>query len=211
MAKIVYAAALGEHGQLENIYDISQLSLQSSTSTQVDLADNTGDLISFEGTALQSDGTALTAGQVAEFRFISASADTLINVTGSWAANDLSDALLDRGIRGLLSTAYAGNDRFIGSENGDIIYGGTGRDRLAGRQGEDWFLFGHGDGKDVVTDFDAKGGEGKQDFIRQFSDDFTIRKSGDDTVIDFGDGDTLTLLDVKRSLVSSEDFKLFDL
>lgn len=212
MARVTYTRYFGEHGELEEIYNIDRLEISSSARTRVEYVDNTGDSIVFDGVRLNVEGGEMVAGRVSAFRFVDDGGERLINVgNGNWSAAELSGGLFGgSGIRGLLIEAYAGNDRFFGSRNGDILYGAGGQDTLRGGKGEDWFLFGHGDGRDVVLDFDANGGEGKQDFIRQFSNDFEIRRDGENTVIDFGGGDTLTLLDVRRSQISSADFMPFE-
>jgi hypothetical protein len=87
----------------------------------------------------------------------------------------------------------------------------AGNDRITGGGGSDVFLFQSGtgttfnDGRDIITDFDANGGGSDQDYL--FWDDVVdIRKSGKNTVVEYGDGDTVTLLDVKRSQIDVDDF-----
>jgi len=65
-----------------------------------------------------------------------------------------------------------------------------------------------GYGKDVITDFDADGGEGHQDFIdADYGDVLSVHKVGKhDTLIDFGDGDTLTLRDIRPGHIDATDF-----
>ena len=71
------------------------------------------------------------------------------------------------------------------------------------------FVFKAGDGHDVVRDFDASGGGNNQDYIGVESlNDFDIVKDGNNTVIEFESGDTLTLLDVRKSQVTDADFHL---
>jgi hypothetical protein len=62
------------------------------------------------------------------------------------------------------------------------------------------------DGKDVVIDFDSKGGGDLQDFIWTNSEVKSITKDGDDTVVNFGSGHTLTLQDVNFHSVTVDDF-----
>lgn len=64
---------------------------------------------------------------------------------------------------------------------------------------------------DVITDFDAVGGSGKQDFVT-IDDDrpFDVVRSRGNVVINFEDGAKVTLLDVKWSQFSIEaDIDLF--
>ena len=91
-------------------------------------------------------------------------------------------------------------DKLWGDAGNDDLWGNTGNDRMWGNAGSDKFQFHEGDGNDVIVDFDAIGGGKQQDYLSlDDGDTFTIKKSGHDLILDFGDGDTLTLLDVKRS------------
>lgn len=99
-----------------------------------------------------------------------------------------------------------GNDRLYGGNHNDYISGGLGADRVWGDAGVDRFHFESGDGQDVIMDFDAKGGGSKQDYLSLVeTDTFTIIKSGRNTVLDFGEGDTLTLMGVKASAFTVAD------
>jgi hypothetical protein len=102
-----------------------------------------------------------------------------------------------------------GNDRIFGRGGDDILSGGKGHDVLTGGAGNDLFNFEEGFGKDVIADFDAVGGVDHQDFIYAvFPGETSIHKSGHDTIVDFGDGDTLTLLGVKPGLIDASVFSL---
>lgn len=86
-----------------------------------------------------------------------------------------------------------GNDTLLGGAGDDRIWGDSHNDTMTGGKGRDQFTFFIGDGQDVITDFDAKqdGFEADWDSVQ------SIYKLGTDTVIDFGNGSTITLLDVK--------------
>lgn len=104
------------------------------------------------------------------------------------------------------------NDRINGRAGDDQIQCGKGNDILTGGQGADTFIFLEGNGKDRITDFDADGGPDHQDFINangNYPGDEAIHKSGKhDTLIDFGNGDTLLLLGVKPGHIDESDFVL---
>jgi hypothetical protein len=130
----------------------------------------------------------------------------------------------------------SGNDRVNGSLESDVLYGGTGknilnglngndtliggeRDTLTGKQGSDIFCFFSNDvsKRVVVTDFDASGGGTNQDYY-YFDEGFQtaprIYESRGNTILDFGGRHTMTLVDVERGDISTEDFKVppaFDL
>jgi Ca2+-binding RTX toxin-like protein len=211
MVKVTYSNALGNYGQLEQIYDIDSLDLARGSASRATYEDDDGDRIVFTGHDLKYRNGNLRAGTVEGVQFLDSDGNPLLSITGgNFDAKSAYGALHgDLGIRDLFMFVYAGNDKFVGSDKSDIIYGAGGDDRLTGGKGNDWFLFGHGDGHDVITDFDANGGDGKQDLIRPFSDDYKVRADGDNTIIDFGNGDTLTLLNVKKGEISADDFMLF--
>jgi Ca2+-binding RTX toxin-like protein len=102
--------------------------------------------------------------------------------------------------------AGRGNDILFGRGGNDNLSGNEGRDRLIGGAGSDIFTFANGDGRDIVTDFDAIGGEGNQDIIGAAYSEVTVRGDGKDTILDFGGGDRLTLLNVKARDIDESDF-----
>jgi len=100
-----------------------------------------------------------------------------------------------------------GDDRLLGGGGDDILHAGPGRDVLIGGTGNDTFFFVGGSGRDTIVDFDADGGAGRQDFIDAvFFDIDDIRRDGRDTIIDFGDGERIRLLDVRPSHIDESDF-----
>jgi Ca2+-binding RTX toxin-like protein len=100
-----------------------------------------------------------------------------------------------------------GNDRLFGGKGDDDLGGGLGKDFMTGGAGHDTFDFNTGDGKDTITDFDADGGAGNQDFIgADFAAVTSIDQVGANTVIHFGAGDSLTLLHVDKTHIDVSDF-----
>ena len=104
---------------------------------------------------------------------------------------------------------HGGGDVIKGGDGADLISGGKGDDTLTGNSGSDLFVFATGDGFDEIKDFDAKGGGEQQDYIGIGSatfDQLVIFQSGDDTIIRFSSGQSVTLLDVDADKVSEADF-----
>lgn len=100
-----------------------------------------------------------------------------------------------------------GNNTIIGLNGNDYLVGGTGNDTYTGKLGSDRFAVGYGSGRDVVTDFDARGGGDKQDYLMLTeAPDFRKHQKGDDTVIDFGHHNTVTLLNVDVHDITKADF-----
>jgi Ca2+-binding RTX toxin-like protein len=87
-----------------------------------------------------------------------------------------------------------GNDTLYGDDGGDLLRGGTGDDELRGDDGADVFVFSAGDGADTVNDsFYNSGSEDKFRFVRTTVDQ--VYRSGDDVIIEYGSGDSITLAD----------------
>lgn len=103
--------------------------------------------------------------------------------------------------------AYIGKDRLLGRGGEDTLNGGGAHDVLTGGSGNDTFLFPAGNDKDTITDFDADGGIGFQDLIgRAFADLDSTTEDGKNVILDFGDGDVLTLLNVEPEQITAADF-----
>ena len=85
----------------------------------------------------------------------------------------------------------------------DRIIGGTGNDTLTGGTGPDVFVFAEGNGKDVITDYEA--GFDRLQFNGLKSSDLSASQKGSDTVI-VADGLEIRLSDVDLSDLTASDF-----
>jgi len=91
-------------------------------------------------------------------------------------------------------SAGAGDDNVVTGTGDDIIDGGLGDDLLSGGAGDDIYSIGRGQGTDIVHDLD--GGYDKISFtaeIRPVHIDVYLADSGNDIVLYFGGGSTITL------------------
>lgn len=187
-----------------------------------------GNRIVLEGTKFSYDGDVLVGGTINDVTFRGSEGGDFATITNAdYDAETLAGILTNNGVQDMLRKAFKADDLLIGSAARDVLWGaagddtlrgrgagdalegGKGNDSLVGGKGSDTFIFDNGDGKDRVLDFDATGGGKDQDYIGvQSMDDFTIRRSGSDTVVDFGNNDTITLVGVHRSDVSHADFHL---
>jgi glucose/arabinose dehydrogenase len=112
---------------------------------------------------------------------------------------------------------FAGDDMIFGGSGNDFIDGGTGNDTLIGGPGSDRFVFAPGSGADVITDFAAGPGNGDRIDLTGFANIHTFseilghaNQVGGNTVLDFGNGDTLTLLNVNKANLNIDDFVIND-
>lgn len=113
-----------------------------------------------------------------------------------------------------------GNDNLAGGQGADILIGGAGNDFLTGDDamifGDDTFVFSTGDGSDVISDFIAGAGTIDRidltgvvglDTFAQLQALMSQPQAGS-TVIDFGNGDRITLQNVAPVLLHQDDFLL---
>lgn len=84
---------------------------------------------------------------------------------------------------------------------------------MIGGDGDDSFVFSDGDGQDRILDFGAgAGSEDKLDLqavtaVSNLAELLGVAtQAGADTVLDFGGGDSITLIGVDRTALHSDDF-----
>lgn len=133
------------------------------------------------------------------------------SITGGLGADSITGGLGDDALQG-----NAGNDSIHGNQGNDALYGGQGDDTVLGGAGDDqirgdlgndyiagdlgndhlWggggadiFFFQVGSGVDKIYDFNRAEG----DYIK-VSGSYTLYQSGADTVVDFMNGSTITLV-----------------
>lgn len=226
MVKATFTSLL-DFDTIDTYYADDALELRTEKNHKAVYVDTeSGNRIVFEGSHFSYDGDVLVGGTITDVQFKSSDGGNYATITDAdYDAEKLAGVLMDRGTRPMLRTAFNGDDLLVGSFARDVFWGASGDDTLRGRagsdtleggkgddkliggRGSDLFIFDHGDGKDTIKDFDATGGGKHQDYIGvQSMDDFSIHRSGSDTVVDFGSGDTITLQDVARHDVSHNDF-----
>ena len=110
----------------------------------------------------------------------------------------------------------AGADILSGGAGNDIVNGGAGSDTLFGGAGDDTFVFTGGGGQDVVMDF--KPGDDVLQIARNINgldisnaSDVAARvlDVGGNAVIDLGNGDTVTLMNVNAQDVHNNPNAFF--
>ncbi|MEM9816614.1 MAG: calcium-binding protein [Cyanobacteria bacterium P01_D01_bin.6] len=105
-----------------------------------------------------------------------------------------------------LLSGDAGNDTILGGDGNDLLMGVTGDDVLIGEAGSDTFVFGNGDGTDIIKDFE--GGIDKIGLVNGelVFGDLAISIVGDDIALDvIGTGERLAILeDVANTLTLTE-------
>ena len=134
------------------------------------------------------------AAQVEHLVTLDASATTAINLTGNAYSHDIQ--------------GNAGANVLTGGTGDDVLQGFGGNDTLFGGAGADRFVFDHGTGQDVVSDFVS--GTDKLDLSAFGFADFTAVQAathdvGGNAVIDLGGGDSVTLTGVTSSQLQSGD------
>jgi Ca2+-binding RTX toxin-like protein len=89
-----------------------------------------------------------------------------------------------------------GDDTLLGNAGDDILDGGMGNDRLNGEQGNDTYMFGRGDGQDIISDVDTTLDNADVIQLREglTPEDMIVKRSGDNLILAIRDtNDTLTI------------------
>jgi Ca2+-binding RTX toxin-like protein len=139
--------------------------------------------------------------------------DVDVDIAPIDATGDAGDDILsgDNGSNGLFG--LAGSDTLDGRGGNDTLDGGEGDDNVTGGLGDDLFVFGDGDGKDTINDFEAGAASGDAIDLRRLSAFANFAgvmavasQAGDDTVIEFSEDESLTLLGVDLTQLQEQDF-----
>ena len=100
-----------------------------------------------------------------------------------------------------------GDDHLNGLNGDDILIGDVGNDTMKGGNGSDTFDFAAGDGNDVIQDFED--GSDVLRFEGLTFDNLSIKSTGggSNTVIRYGDGDSVVLKNVTAADITMADFE----
>jgi Ca2+-binding RTX toxin-like protein len=182
MAKFTYTEFLGEYGALQFMYSQENLFLDvHKPATAVYTDEDGGEHIVLKGTDLTYDMETgkIVGGNIDKIVFENSDGSAMVTMTeGDFGGKALTKILFsengvirfldkirsgDDTVTGSPISDYVvggmGNDKLFGLGGDDTLDGGRGNDRFTGGKGSDSFVFGAFYDKDVVTDFDANGGE----------------------------------------------------
>lgn len=159
---------------------------------------NNGTLRGGNGLALDATGA---LGSI-DFR----NSGTLV---GDVQLGDGDDYFAQQSRQGVVANGGAGNDTLIGGGGNDVLVGGRGNDTLRGNGGHDTFVFEAGSGQDRVLGFSTR-----QDRIdlsgygnaKQFLGSGNVIQQQHDTLINLGNGDSVTLVGVQAHQLSASNF-----
>lgn len=120
----------------------------------------------------------------------------------SGTGNELANQITGNAGNNLLS-GLDGNDTINGGVGGnDTLVGGRGDDVLIGGTGKDTFRFAPGDGHDVIKDFSAGDAIDIYAYLKGGLAP-SIQDVGDDVVLSFANGDSITLMGVDPSILKA--------
>ena len=138
--------------------------------------------------------------------------DQVLHDLGSMQANIetillANESLDESGIRerAVYDQGTSDNDSIQGTAFDDAINGGAGDDTLLGNAGADSFDFAFGDGHDLIQDFSLA--EDRLVFKWFELSDLTVSQVGDNTVITYGDDDSVTLLDIVAANLQTHHYE----
>ncbi len=160
---------------------------------------NSGTLRGGNGLALDATGA---LGRI-DFR----NSGTLV---GDVQLGDGDDVFTQATRSGVVANGGAGRDSLTGGSGADTLVGGTGDDTLRGNGGRDTFVFEVGGDRDTVLDFSTR--QDRLD-VGAFFNDFqqllgsgTVSQQQNDTLVNFGDGDSATLVGIQANQLSASNF-----
>lgn len=173
------------------------------------------DLVDPAGTTATTTQTTIKGTASANTLYGTANADVIQGLGGNDKLYGKTGA--DRALGGVGNDTVvgdAGNDRLYGETGKDVLLGGAGNDVLIGGADADIFRFRGAWGKDKVLDF--KDGLDRLDLRGNglsFNEISIARVNGDsdgvkDDVLIQANGQSITLLNLKASLLSASDFLL---
>nr|WP_281378903.1 calcium-binding protein [Azospirillum oleiclasticum] len=127
--------------------------------------------------------------------------DGVLTGLASWTLGAEVETLTHTGTADFTGTGNALDNALTGGGGNDTLDGGAGNDLLTGGAGADRFLIGAASGADGIADFDAAQGDL---IVLTAGQGWTVGSTaGGDALIDFGTGDTLTLLGIAPAAVSA--------
>ncbi len=128
-----------------------------------------------------------------------------------WSMADVNGLFINGTSNSDTLVGTAANDTLSGFASDDRLEGSVGNDFLIGGAGNDTFVFKDTEGADTIRDFDTVGNENIElhvTGIDEFADLSSLMTDTDaGTVINFGNGDSLTLTGVLTSQLSADHFE----
>jgi Ca2+-binding RTX toxin-like protein len=212
--------------EIDQPVDTTSIQMLSATSKKVVCVGGEDSVVVFEGKGLEISAGMIVSGTITGLVVQNLDGEKQFDISktsvnaATMNAADMSDFFNQTVGRFLFAdnkfigsndddilTSSIGNDVLIGRGGDDQFDGGHGKDIMTGGGGEDRFVFQVDMGRDVIRDFDADGGDGFQDHIdATFPGAGAISASGKNTLIDFGDGDIFVLVGVKPNEIDASDF-----
>jgi Ca2+-binding RTX toxin-like protein len=103
-----------------------------------------------------------------------------------------------------------GNDFLRGDRGEDTLIGGQGNDELAGGRGADIFVFRANFGQDTINDFEDNDmidiSSLESDLQEIMETEGKIRQDNENAVIDLGDGNSITLVNIEANSITGDNF-----
>jgi Ca2+-binding RTX toxin-like protein len=141
--------------------------------------------------------------------------DTVSTWLGSYTLPDNVENLILTGGSWSTGIGNALSNRITGNAAPNTLNGRAGDDILTGGGGADTFVIFHGDGNDVITDFNRTQGDVVRLDNFAFTDFAAVKAAtyqlGTDVVIQLAPSQTLTLLNVQASTLMASDFDLVNI
>ena len=225
MARIEFDASQERVDTVWETLGTTELTVDRESKNRIELEDEAGNRIEFEGKKLQWDeDDGLISGKVDEIT-VSDSDGDIVNIKDFKISAEAIQAAFDAGgLDGVSTVLQKGTDEIKGSDGDDwltglrgddliksgkgddFLLGGRGDDLLVGGKGVDHFVFEAGLGTDTVRDFKVNGNN--HDFIAVDADllgTATWERDGKNLIVTFEDQGSIELKGVRPGEFN-EDF-----
>jgi Ca2+-binding RTX toxin-like protein len=128
--------------------------------------------------------------------------DSVVSSVSFSLAGQYIENLTLGGTANINATGNGLNNTIVGNAGNNTLDGFVGNDTLTGGAGADIFLFGAGSGKDTITDFSASQGDTLN--LHAYNQaNVILTQVGNDTVIDLGGGNTITVTGTLKADITS--------
>jgi len=219
MARIDFEAPYDRIEALWSTLDPTDVTVEHESRNRVELQDDAGNTIEFEGKRLQwDDAEGLVGGTIDEITVSDKNGDLIEIKDFKLRAESIQAAFESDGLQGVADLIQDGTDDIRGSKGddwltgldgadvlkadkgSDHLFGGLGDDDLFGGKGADYFVFEADGSVDVVKDFDVDGKT--PDFIAvdaELLGTATWERDGRNLVVTFEDQGSIELKGIKAS------------
>lgn len=224
MARIEFEASQTIVQDVWDTIGTADLTVEHESKGRIELSDEFGNTIEFEGNklAIDEDG-GLVGGKVDQVTLSNADGELVEIKDFKISAQSLQAAFDANGFEGIAGVVldaadevrgsegadwlkgYDGEDILTGQKGSDFLFGGAGDDQLVGGKGSDHFVFEANGSTDLVKDFDVDGNNADTIAVdAELLGTATWERDGNNLVVTFEDQGSIELKGVRPGEFSED-------